>query len=217
MQLVIFNDIEKNALKGLGSPILLQSPYPKPQSSQVPSGPSQVVCPILSLCFSLLENFLMRIFPATIALTSGWMFKAAFLSMIWSPEGRVVLPPWVKGGRGDQGSGFSSPWGGEGRPLGGFQVLSCLGTHNCHRKHVFLAGVNRPTHSVESSFDSLLSLLTVLRKSNRQETGPGQRSSDLRGLYSRWFLKSRRPRPLPRVPSVFLLQWGCIIFEDIVD
>lgn len=144
------------------------------------------------------------------------------LSLLWNLDGCLKLhsSPRFKaqrGRRGDQGSGFSSCWGGEGRPLGGFQVLSCLGTHNCHRKHVFLPSVNRPTYSVESSFDSLLNLFTVLRKSNRQGRGPCQRSSDLRGLYSRWFLKSRRPRPLPRVPSVFLLQWGYIIFEDIVD
>lgn len=109
MQLVIFNDIDrKNALKGLGSPILLQSPYPKLQSPQVPSGPSQVRCPILSLCFSLLENFLMWIFSATIALKSGWMFKP--IGEGWAPtvsEGRKkvtraqvsVLPGEGRSGR----------------------------------------------------------------------------------------------------------------------
>lgn len=179
MQLVIFKGIDrKKPPQGPGgsyfAPISLSQASVSPSlfrpfSSWVPH-----IFPMFLLAGDLPDaNF----FSAIIALKSGWMFKAERHS---SPRFKAQ-----RGRRGDQGSGFSSSWGGEGRPLGGFQVLSCLGTHNCHRKHVFLPSVNRPTYSVESSFDSLLNLFTVLRKSNRQGRGPCQRSSDLRGLYSR--------------------------------
>lgn len=84
MRFVIFNDIGgQKTLQGLGSLILLRSPYPESQPPQSPLAPSLAwgggghTLPLPLAAGELPDR---DFFPTTVALKPGWQLKAASLS-----------------------------------------------------------------------------------------------------------------------------------------